>query len=199
MALLELSLGRGRETYTKMTELPDTRAQQRDELKGAPPHCPGVGHFGQVPKLGLAFSLVLLFLPNVPEEGVEVSDSLREIGHMRLILVRVVGFCVADDDIEVHAHLHCGSSVELGEHADAVVARLVRGKGELALGWTAGRGDDMIVSHFADGDVDTHVVLDDKALQSGVPLFGHVVAHHHRVIGQLFQETLGRVGLEVEV
>lgn len=118
---------------------------------------------------------------------------------MALVLVGVVRFGVADDNVEMHSHLHGGATVEFGLHTDAVIAGFVGGECELALGRTPGRGDDVVVFDFSNSNVNTHVVLDNETLQSGVPLFGHVVPHDDCVIGKLFQKTFRNIGFEVEV
>lgn len=48
-------------------------------------------------------------------------------------------------------------------------------------------------------DADVQVFANDKLGQLCIPCFGHVVSHYYCIVGQLFQEALLGVGLEVEV
>ena len=57
----------------------------------------------------------------------------------------------------------------------------------------------MVIFDFANGDVNTHVVFDDETLECGIPFFSHVVADDYGIVGKLFEEAFGCVGLEVEV
>ena len=116
-----------------MPHLPRTRRNQHANLRHSVPHRLRVCRLAQIAERGLALTLVLLLPLNVLELHVEVTEFLREFGHVRAIVLRI-RFRPADDDIEVQADV-CGreprGAVVAGE-TDRVVARVVRRERELA-------------------------------------------------------------------
>ena len=189
------------EAYPEVTELPYASTEERDDLQAAPPDRFAVGVFAEVTELGLALALELLLFADVSEFGVEFADTGSEVLYVAPVTARVIWLCVADDDVEMHAHLRgrVGSSIKVGGKANPMVSRLVRRECKLALRWSPSRRYNVVVSYLFDADQDTQVVLHYEALKLCVPFLSHVVAHDYRVVRKLLEETFRRPVVHVKV
>jgi hypothetical protein len=126
-----------------MPELPCTCAEQDSDLSYAVPHGPGIGGLAQVPVVLFPLTLVLLFAADILELGVEVADLSCEFGDVGPVVLDV-GFCGADDDVEVEADVGVTEpGGVVGGEADGVVACLVGGEGESAVEGPDGADNDV--------------------------------------------------------
>ena len=85
-----------------MPHLPRARRNQHANLCYRVPHRLRVRRLAQVTECFLALSLILLLPANVFEFHVQVPEFLRELGHVRPVVLGV-RFRLADNDVEVQA------------------------------------------------------------------------------------------------
>lgn len=142
------------------------------------------------------------------QSSIQVLDAGRDV--LQLVLVAALDLArLADDEIELHLDAAVGALRReprgpagggRGREADLVVAGLVGREGEAARGGAA-LGDDavVVVEDFFYGNVDGNPIVLLPGVHPVVILFGGVVSHDKRVLGQLLEEAFRRGPVDEEV